>query len=448
MWISRLCLLLLLTTPVWAQPPAAAPRTLLTLEEAVSTALQENRQVKNAALEISKAEHTLAAVRTRRWPIFEVIVAEDWLLNPQENFNALGALPGLLPIPIPVSIPSTANLTQLRQPTAYMAGLMTQPLSQQYRIGLNINMHGVLRDMAREQLRAKRQAVVNDVKRLYFGILQTQSSLESVEENLRFLRELDRLRGRYLKEQAVLKSETLEVKARLAQAEQDQILLRNQLATQKEQLNDLMARNILMEFRVNPVPEATPLENDLEGARTRALQQRPEVREAKLKTRQAEYDRWIKQAEYIPSISFTASYARSINLSPLPENLGFAGFMMTWEPFDWGRKRRELAAKTETVAQTKNSSRETESQVLIDVDSKFRNLQASRGQLKASRAAQEAAGEKVKEKLDAFKNDTALLKDLLQAQTHLAQADSEYQKALSGFWTAKAEFEKATGEEK
>lgn len=447
MWMFLVGLLLVLTTPAWAQPQASA-RSLLTLEEAITTALQDNRQVKNAALEVSKSEHMLASVRTRRWPVFEVIVAEDWLLTPQENFNALGSLPGLLPIPIPVSTPSPANLTQSRQPTAYMAGLMSQPLSQQYRIGLNISMHGVMRDIAREQLRGKRQAVVNDVKRLYFGILQTQSSLESVEETIRFLRELDRLRGRYLKEQVVLKSETLEVKARLAQAEQDQLLLRNNLATQKEQLNDLLGRHILTEFGVNPVPEATALENDLEGARTRAVQQRPEIREARLRTRQAEYDRWIKQAEYIPSISFSASYARSINLSPLPENLGFAGFMMTWEPFDWGRKRRELAAKTETVAQTKNTGRETESQVLIDVDSKFRNLQASRGQLKASRAAQEATREKVKEKMDGFKYDTALLKDVLQAQTHLAQADSEYQKSLSGFWTAKAEFEKATGEEK
>ena len=129
---------------------------------------------------------------------------------------------------------------------------MAQPLSQQYRIGLNISMHDVMRDIAREQLRAKRQSVASEVKRLYYGILQTQSSLESVEETIRFLRELDRLRSRYLKEEAVLKSESLEVQARLAQEEQHQIVLHNQLATQKEQLNDLMGRNILTEFRVNP----------------------------------------------------------------------------------------------------------------------------------------------------------------------------------------------------
>ncbi len=77
-----------------------------------------------------------------------------------------------------------------------------------------------------------------------------------------------------------------------------------------------------------------------------------------------------------------------------------------------------------------------------------RNLQASRGQLKAgSRAARESAREKLKETVDAFKNETALIKDVLQAQTRLAQANSDYQKSLSGFWTARAEFEKATGED-
>ncbi len=113
-------------------------------------------------------------MRTRRLPNFQAIVAENWLLTPQQNFNALGSLPSL-PIPIPVSTPS--SLIPSRQPTALMGGLMAQPLSQQYRIGLNVSMHDVMRDIAREQLRAKRQSVVSDVKRLYYGILQTQSSL-------------------------------------------------------------------------------------------------------------------------------------------------------------------------------------------------------------------------------------------------------------------------------
>ena len=163
-------------------------------------------------------------------------------------------------------------------------------------------------------------------------------------------------------------------------------MLRNQLATQKEQLNDLMGRNILTEFRVNPCPRPPPRKMTWKEPVPGPCSNGRRSGKQSFRIRQAEYDRWIKQSEYIPDISFIASYARTINLSPVPENLGFAGFMMTWEPFDWGRKRHELAAKTETVAQTQNIARETESKVIIDVDSKFRNLQASRGQLQASRA--------------------------------------------------------------
>ena len=94
MWLFFCFIWLTLTAPAWAQSQSPAARNLLTLEEAVNTALQDNRQVKNAALEVSKSEHMLAAMRTRRWPNFGVIVGESWLLTPQPNFNALGGASG------------------------------------------------------------------------------------------------------------------------------------------------------------------------------------------------------------------------------------------------------------------------------------------------------------------------------------------------------------------
>ena len=99
---------------------------------------------------------------------------------------------------------------------------------------------------------------------------------------------MNRLASNYLREKTVLKSELLEAQARLAQEEQHEIVLSNQLATEKEQLNYLMGRNLLTEFGSTRCPETTALENDLGGGRNRALQQRPEVREAKLRMRQAE----------------------------------------------------------------------------------------------------------------------------------------------------------------
>jgi outer membrane protein TolC len=47
-----------------------------------------------------------------------------------------------------------------------------------------------------------------------------------------------------------------------------------------------------------------------------------------------------------------------------------------------------------------------------------------------------------------YRLDAVLFKDVLQAQTSLANANYDYQKALLSFWTAKADFEKAIGENK
>lgn len=97
MWLFFCFLFFTLTTLAWTHVQQPAAKNLLTLDEAVDTALQHSHQVKNAALEVSKSEHMLAVERTHPWPIFQVIVAEDWLLNPQGNFNAIGSLPGLVP---------------------------------------------------------------------------------------------------------------------------------------------------------------------------------------------------------------------------------------------------------------------------------------------------------------------------------------------------------------
>jgi outer membrane protein TolC len=83
--------------------------------------------------------------------------------------------------------------------------------------------------------------------------------------------------------------------------------------------------------------------------------------------------------------------------------------------------------------------------VLLDVDDKFRKLGEARMLLDAETDAREAAQAKLREVTDRFAQQSALLPDLLQQQSAVTQSDAQYQQALAGFWTARAEFEKAIG---
>jgi outer membrane protein len=440
-----LCMVLVIPLVALCQQTSSSPNDVLTVADAVALALQNNVNVKNAMLGVGQSEDKLTAVRTKRLPSLKLALIESHLLTPIEltfNEGAFGTFRATGPIP--------AGRTTLQTSTGFKTDILaqaSQPLSQLYRIGLDIQEYEAKRDVALQQLRLQQQTVVFDVKQAYYTLLQTQSALEATEENIVSLRELDRITENYVKQQTALKSQSLSVKSQLANAEYQAVTLRNTLASQQEQLNELLGRDIRTPFRVNPVPEAAPFERDLAAAQARALQHRPEIKSAQLQVTEANYKVRIKQSEYIPDLSLVVRYLSPITSDELPKNIAYAGLEFSWDIYDWGRKNAEMAERRKAMEQASNTVQDTERQVLMDVNNQFRTLKATREQLRAARVAQEASRETLREAMNQYRQNTALLQTVLQDQAALAQANQQYQQALSAFWTAKANFERAVGEE-
>jgi outer membrane protein TolC len=249
-------------------------------------------------------------------------------------------------------------------------------------------------------------------------------------------------------QQVALKSDSLEVDTRLAKAEQSESVLHDQQASGKEQLNELLGRDVLTDFQVQPIADVIDDSFDLAAARQKALQQRPEVRQANLRQIQAEQDLRAKKGEYIPDLSAEVNSLSFLNYgSFFPAHSTSVGLSVSWEPFDWGRKRHETAEKAHTVEQARNSNLDAVNSVLIDVNEKYRQLRQSRTQLRVARLSQETALESMRVTRNKFAVESVLLKDVLQVQVSLEQSNSDYQQALTSFWNARADFERALGED-
>jgi outer membrane protein TolC len=435
---SFLVLLLLLPATIfrgWCQQVSLAPSEALTLEQAVALALRDNHSVREAELEEGKSGDALAATRTNRLPSINAYsIATEQFFKPEGIGNVF---PGVGPF-FSVGVP--------RRPHASFAGLILQPLSQQYRLSLNVKQAKLTQDTQRERLRLVKQSTIDSVKQAYYGILQTQSALESIHEAITSYHELDHVTINNVTQGVSLRNASLEVKTRLAKAEYEEISLSNDLATEKEQLNDLLGRDVRTDFRLNPIPDVSGFPADLESARNRALEQRPEIREARLKIQQAEVDRRIKKTEYIPDVSAGFFYIGFRNFDDIvPKHIANAGLAINWEVFDWGRKRDELAEKDKAIRQAQEQLREAEDRILIDVGDKFRKLQQTRQALIVAQLAEETAREDLHINTNKYKLTAALLSDVLQSQSSLAEANHQFQQALLGYWTSRAEFEKALG---
>jgi len=432
-----------LTVKAQESTPSGSPP--LTLDEAVNLAQANNRQVKNAILTASIDEDKIAEAHTYRLPSLSIYALGSELLTTVDftfQQGVFGTFPGIGPVP-----PTNTKIHTPLQPTFYGFFQLSQPLSQQYKVGLNIQLAKLAKAADEQKLRGQKQSVINQVKKSYYAILQTQSSLASNQENLKFDRELQRTTEQLVTEKAALKSEGMSVKARIAQEEYDNLTLSDTLASQKEQLNSLLGRDVRTDFSVVDVRETTSLEGNLAEAQKKALSVRPELRESRLQLQQAELNRRITKADYIPDVSLAVSNLSLVNVNLVPSNVASAGVLITWNPIDWGRRKHELATATKQIAQAKNSLNDAEAQVLVDVAAKFRKLAESRALLAAARLQLEAEREKLRVLMNQYAQKVALSKDVLQQRSAVESATSQNTQALLSFWAAKADFEKSLGEE-
>jgi len=447
-FVFAVCMLFAFTAQL-AHAQQATPSTdetpVLTLDDAVSMALSNNRLVKNSALEAKKYDFRLSTARSRRLPQFQFAVLGGELMHSFDftfDQGVFGNYPGVGPIP--------GKKTTIRNParfTTYATGALDQPVTQQYKIGLGIRLTEVSRLIALEDVRAERQRIAAEVRSAYFELVATQAAVEASSESVKTLEEAQRVTKEYTLQQTVLRSDSLDVEARLARARYDLSVAENGLTTQHEHLNQLLARDVTTPFRVEATPEVDSNDLTLAAVREKASQNRPELREAQLKEKQAEYDRRLAKADYIPDLSLSVRYQGLANVKVLPENVGVAGFYLSWEPFDWGRRRNNVAEKSRSVEQARNGIRETESLIAVEVGAKYRKWQEAALLLKATRTGHEATAEQFRVTTTKYKEQAALVKDVLQAQARNSEASFQYQKALSSYWTALAELRRAMGEE-
>src|SRR5262249_5549383 len=216
--------------PAWSQGQQSSP-DVLTLDQAVAIATDNNRLLKTASLEVARAGDKTAAVGTGRLPALNLFGGTGSLLTSthfQFNQGSLGTLPGVGPVP--------SQSTSIDQParwSTFLFATVAQPLTQLFRINEGIRLSDVTEEVVQEQRRWCRHLVINKVKRAYFSSLHLQSALEATEEAVRFLQELDRVVTEQVAQRKALRSDSLEVKTRLAETEHRAVKLESALASEK-----------------------------------------------------------------------------------------------------------------------------------------------------------------------------------------------------------------------
>jgi outer membrane protein len=418
---------------------------LLTIDQAVTMAIANNRDLKIVSLNVDTSKDKVLAAKTRRLPSFSLYAFGSQLLSPisfDVPAGQFGTYPGIGPIPA-----TNTAITTPSQPTAYIFATASQPLLTLYKINLHVHGEQLSVEQAVQELREERNSVVNDVRQAYYSVVEIQNVIEATQASIKQYEELDRISTDYVKEKVVLLSESLDVKAKLAQARLELLQDEDKLQTAKETLNNLLGRDLTIDFQATEDKELSPAEGDLKSAQALALTQNPTIKEAAIKIEQADNVRRLAKSEFIPDIAASFHYISPFGVNFVPTNIMGLGIEFSWEPFDWGRRKDVVSEKTIAVEQSKLNLDQTKANVLVNLDKQFRALQEARMAVDVASAQQEASRQKLTEVTQQFEQKTKLLRDALQQQAAVEKANADYNEAIASFWTAKANFQKALGED-
>ncbi len=423
----------------------------LTLDDAIRMALKSNRTIKNAVLEASKFDDRRAILKSQMLPNLQLF---GIAAQPVASFN-FNVPKGTLGVDSAMgSIPQNDVIIHTpARPIGVSVVTVVQPISSLSTIKKGLGLLEIQRKMAEEQTRLERQNVVRDVRQLYYAVQTLQSSLHAARESVKLFQEVVRTTSQYVERRQVLDVDYLDAQVQLAKVIESVLDLENQRETLKAKLNLKLGRGVMTVFTIPDIPATADaslpdsLDNVAE-ARQRALLQRPEARQAQLKVEQARSEMRIASAAFDPTIAaqYIGIQTTPIN-SLLPKEIGIAGVSLTWEPFTWGRKKHDSAMHRAELEEAVNKEQDAKEQVEIDVGEQFRRLQLAAARLHVASLTRQMANESLRVAQKQYEVQFSLLKTVLQSQSALEGSNADFQRALGELWAARAEYERALGNE-
>lgn len=427
-------ILLLMGTYSWAQEPVH--QAAFSLKEALDYALKFNTQIKNARLTETEKDLYTSEVRSAALP----------QLNGSASFTHNYLLPVLIFQGQQISIGTSNN-------AATSASLSQQLYNQSITTGLKAAKASAAYYHLNTEL--TEEQVIEGVSQLYFQTLITKRQLEFVDKNLDQVNKLlDIAKSQY--DNGVIKKVDLN---RIQVNKTNLISQQKKLETGYEQQLNLLKYNLGM--TAEDELELVPSEIDFVEIQNTSLadvnlEQHTQLQilnqqEELLKLEQRNF-----RAGYFPTVSLSANYSYNANSNDLDfsesnptaarYDVGAVALNVNIPIFDGFRKKYQVQQNKVRQSILKNSMNNTLNYLDVQYANALNSLESSQATLLAQEENMTLAKEVYDVTQETYQFGLASLTDLLNAETALTQAQTEYATALLNYKVAEVNLLKSKGE--
>ncbi len=308
-------------------------------------------------------------------------------------------------------------------------------------------------DLAKLAMFQARNQIIKETKSAFYDVLRSKKLLEEAKAQLKRLKaQYERVKAYY---EASLRPKTdlLQSRVRLSQGELTLLKARHQYEISKNRLNLIMRRSLESPVEISDKVTIQELRFDIKGLYNQAITCRPEIKQARLAVNKAKRQIKIAMSEYFPRIDLSASYSKDgvtpdVSDNPYGDHENAQIFLnATWELFAWGKSRDKVIAAKKMLKAAEAQLQDVIDHVRLEVKDAYLLYQDAQKGVKVARAALKSAREDYELNVSRYKNQLASNTDVLDAQSRLTKARSDYISAIATELTALANLEYAVGTE-
>jgi len=297
------------------------------------------------------------------------------------------------------------------------------------------------------QTEQARQDLILDVMRSYYGVLVVRENLRAADESVKTAEASAQRMETMHKAGLIVDSDLLSAKVFLAQMKDRQIRAQNDLALANMQLAREMG--LPVDAATDPSeklkePEAS--QKTIEEWIKTALDQRPALRVAQLQQDAMDLERKAAKAEFGPKIALFGSTERDAMTLGGPSGTNWtAGAQLEFNLFAGGAQKARLAEAAANASKAKHGVEWFRSGVLLEVRKAYLDTNAAAQRAAAARDASDQAKESLRIVQNRYETGLLTVTELFRAQTAQLEATTAYLAALQDWQVARAQLERAAG---
>ena len=437
-----------LLAALWAGAISAEETApVLTLDKAVSLALEKSPMLNSAKLGVNEASHRQEAARADFFPKLSTGYSYTKLDEPPEmRFVSTQSTPlQSLVMGNKVEV-GPGSLYQFR------AGLV-QPLFtggalfNQYRL----EQLGV--DVAKARRMIAQEDIILNVKAAYFTVLKAEKMRTVAAQAVEQIRSHEQMARNFFEQEMIAKNDLLEARVRLAQARQDLIRADNGVAISKASLNTVLHQDVNEPVEVADAVTDTPMRMALADCQALALQNRPLLKQIDFTIQQTERGIDLAKSSYFPKSFLVYNY----NLQGDEPGVSGTEFQqaaswdvsisLQWTFWEWGKTYHQVGENRVRMQRAQEARKEIVDGINLEVKSAFLETGETYENIGVARDAISQAEENFRIYKERFDQQVATTTDVLDAQTLLSQARMNYNNALCDYNIARAKLEKAVAKD-